>query len=52
MVSQRLIEELKVIIKEEFGVELDAEATKEVANTLVSYFDVLSKVEFQEYAKQ
>lgn len=51
MVSLNLIEELRTIIKEDYGVNLEIKEAKEIADTLINYFDILSEVEYQEYAK-
>lgn len=51
MVSQTLVEELRIIIKEDYGVELEMKEAKEVADTLVGFFDILSEVEYQDYVK-
>ena len=45
MVSQVLVEELKMIIKEDYQVELQPEETSEIANSLVSFFNLLLKLE-------
>ena len=47
MVSQNLIEELRTIIKEDYGVELEIKEVREIAETLVNFFDILSEVEYQ-----
>ena len=44
MVNQKLIKELKTIIKEEYGRELTFSEASEIANGLVGYFDLLAKV--------
>ena len=46
MVSQNLIEELRTIIKEDYGVELEIKEVREIAETLVNFFDILSEVEY------
>ena len=43
MVSQQLLQELKEIIKEEYGRDLEAESVSVIGNGLVSYFDLLAK---------
>ena len=45
MVSQVLVEELKMIIKEDYQVELQPEEASEIANSLVSFFNLLLKLE-------
>lgn len=47
MVSPELIEELRVIIKEEYRVDLKPEDASEIANTLVNFFNLLTKIEFE-----
>lgn len=47
MVSQELVEELNNIIKEEYGKDLDIQATTKIANDLVGYFDLLTKIYHQ-----
>ncbi len=46
MVSKELLEELKVIMKDDYGVELQQQELEEMANTLLSFFEVLAKVEY------
>ncbi len=48
MVSQELLNELKTILQEEFNLKLSAEEVSKVANTLVSYFDLLIKINFSD----
>lgn len=43
-VSQELLDELKVILKEDFGEELSQKELFEVGNSLVSYFDILARI--------
>lgn len=43
MVSKGLLEELKVILKEDYGQDLTPEQVFEIGNTLVGYFDLLAK---------
>lgn len=47
MVSQQLIAELGVIIKEDYGVDLQPTVVSEIGNTLVGFFELLSKIEYQ-----
>ena len=47
MVSQHLIEELRTIIKEDYDVKMEIKEAKEVAETLINFFDKLSEVEYQ-----
>lgn len=44
-VSQKLILELQRIIKEEYGRELSITEAGEMANNLVSFYDLLLKME-------
>ena len=48
MVSQQLIEELKTIIKEDYGKDLEIKQVAQIANSLVGYFDLLTKIYHQE----
>ncbi len=47
MVSPALVEELRIIIKEEYQVDLESEEASEMANTLVNFFNLLTKIEFE-----
>lgn len=47
MVSRELVEELRIIIKEEYQVDLEPEEASEIANTLVNFFNLLTKIEFE-----
>ncbi len=42
--SQELLNELKVILKEDFGLSLSADEVAVVAQSLISYFDLLIKI--------
>lgn len=44
MVSQELLMELRVIIREECGVELDMKTVSEYGNAWVDYFSTLAKI--------
>jgi hypothetical protein len=44
MLSEAIILELKEIIEQEYGRELSLAEASEVANTLVGYFDLLTKI--------
>jgi hypothetical protein len=44
MVSNELLQELKEIIKEEYGRNLSMEEVSEIGNGLVGYFDMLAKM--------
>jgi len=48
MLSTQTIEELKLILKEEYGKELTLAETSEVAYTLVNYFGLLAKMQSSE----
>jgi hypothetical protein len=45
MVSQELLSELRVIIKEDYSVELSDDELSDVATTLVGYYDLLAKLD-------
>jgi len=47
MVSQQLIEELKIIIKEDYGKDLEIKEVAQIANDLVGYFNLLAKIYHQ-----
>lgn len=47
MVGQKLIEELKMIIKEDYQVDLQPQEASEVANVMVNFFSLLTKIEFE-----
>jgi hypothetical protein len=47
MVSQELLEELKMIIKEDYQIELSPPILSEIGNNLVNFFDLLSKVDYE-----
>ncbi len=48
MVSPALVEELRIIIKEEYQMDLESEEASEVANTLVNFFNLLTKIESED----
>jgi len=48
MVSQQLIEELKTIIEEEHKKNLEIEKVTQIANNLVSFFNLLVKIHHRE----
>ncbi len=48
MVSPALVEELRIIIKEEYQMDLELEEASEIANTLVNFFNLLTKIEFED----
>ena len=43
MLIQALLDELRLILKEDYGQDLTPEQVFEVGNTLVGYFDLLAK---------
>ena len=43
MISQGLLDELRLILKEDYGQDLTPERVFEIGNTLVGYFDLLAK---------
>lgn len=43
MISQGLLEELRVILKEDCGKDLPPDQVFEIGNTLVNFFDLLAK---------
>jgi len=47
MVSQQLIEALKIIIKEDYGKDLETKEASQIANDLVGYFNLLAKIYHQ-----
>jgi hypothetical protein len=48
MLKQELLNELREIVKEDFGKCLDDEELFEFGNTLISYFELLAKIYFRE----
>mgnify|MGYP001613384710 CR=1 FL=1 len=52
MVSPELLEELKMIIKEDYQVELSPAVLSEIGNTLVNFFGLLAKVDYENLGKQ
>jgi len=47
MVSQQLLNELKEIIKEEYGKDLEMDKISQIGNGLVGYFDLLAKMQHE-----
>ena len=45
MVSPELVEELRLIIKEDYQVDLQPQEASDVANTVVSFFELLAKID-------
>jgi hypothetical protein len=48
MLKQELLNELREIVKEDFGKSLNDEELFEFGNTLLSYFELLAKIYFRE----
>ena len=44
MLSKTLLDELKKIIKEDYGKEFADQEINQIANNLVNYFDLLAKI--------
>lgn len=45
MVSQKLLDELKRIIQEDYSIQLEEQAVADIGNTLVSFFETLARIE-------
>lgn len=45
--NQKLLNELKDILREDFGKELNEKELFEIGNSLVLYFDLLAKINFR-----
>lgn len=45
MLSKELLEELKLILKEEYGINLTDDETTKVGMNLVGYFSLLAKIQ-------
>lgn len=45
MVNNKLLAELKQILKEEFNVELSPKDLTKFSNSIVGYFDLLAKID-------
>ena len=43
MISKELLDELKIILKEEYGENLEPQEVSNAGNTLVNYFNLLAK---------
>jgi len=52
MINQELLDELKTIFSEEFGIGLDDQAARETACACASYFDLLLMIESQSQSNQ
>jgi hypothetical protein len=44
MVSQQIVEELKIIIREDYDKDLETKEVAQIAENLVNYFDLLAKI--------
>jgi hypothetical protein len=44
ILSQQLLDELREIIKEEYGQDLEMKKISQIGNSLVGYFDLLAKI--------
>ena len=44
MISQELLNELKIIIKEDYGIDLAPEVVSDIGYTLVGFFETLAQV--------
>lgn len=49
MLSKKLIHELIVILKDDYDVQLSDEEAENLGNSLVDYFEILLKVDQDEY---
>ncbi len=47
MERRELLKELEIILKEDYGVELKGNELSKTADDLVSYFDLLNKINFR-----
>ena len=48
MISQTLLYELRTIVREDYGIVLDAQSLSDFANSLVGFFELLIKIESKE----
>jgi len=48
MLSEAIIQELKQILKEEYGRDVDLKEASEIAYNLVNYFNLLAKIHHRE----
>ena len=44
MVSQKLIEELQIILREDYGKDLDIKEVSEIANGLIGYLTLATEI--------
>lgn len=47
MLSKELLNELRIIFEEDFGINLTSEEVAEVASLLIGYFDMLGTINYQ-----
>lgn len=47
MISEELLEELETILKEDYGFDLQPTELSEIALTLIGYFGILAKIEYE-----
>jgi signal transduction histidine kinase len=52
MLSQELLKELRKIVREDFGEELDDGELFEFGENLLSYFELLAKISSREYLEE
>lgn len=52
MLSQHLIEELQVILREECGVDFELNEVSQIGNGLVGYFDLLARIKHRDTIKE
>jgi len=52
MLSKKLLDKLKAILKEDYGEDLEPQEVSKIGNTLVSYFDLLAKFSHQDRLKE
>ena len=47
MLSEKTIEELRLILREDYGKDLSTADVSEIANGMVGYFDLLAKIYYR-----
>ena len=52
MLSQRLLDELGQVLKDDYGLNLKSDKVFEIGNGLVNYFDLLAKWDLEQQLKQ
>ena len=45
MINLKLLNELKIILREDYGVELKSQEVAEIGDTLINYFSLLLEIE-------